>query len=149
MHSAEHILTAVMMKLFNCGRPVTTHLETKKSKADYCYERPLSEDEAVEVEKRVNEIIRSNLIVTEEFMPRDVASRHYCLKRVPEHAGNRIRIVRIGDVDSCPCIGPHVASTGGIGAFRLVSTSWEEGVLRVRFRLVESSFTALSDETLK
>jgi hypothetical protein len=46
MHSAEHILTATLMAMFGCARPFTTHLEKKKSKADFRYARdmPLREN---------------------------------------------------------------------------------------------------------
>jgi len=43
--------------------------------------------------------------------------------------------VKVGDYDACPCIGPHVLSTSEIGRFRIGSVSFEEGVLRIRFRL--------------
>ncbi len=46
-----------------------------------------------------------------------------------------IRIISVGDYDHCPCIEPHVGNTSDIGQFQLVSTSFEEGVLRIRFKL--------------
>lgn len=143
MHSAEHILTAAMIKLFACGRPFTTHLEKKKSKADYHLARPVTEAEAAALERQVNEVIAADLPVTEEFISREQAAQTHCLDRLPEHAQDRVRIVKIGDYDACPCIGPHVNSTREIGSFRLVSTSWENGAVRVRFKLAE---TAASQE---
>lgn len=135
MHSAEHILTAAMIQLFACGRPFTTHLEKKKSKADYHLARPLTDSEAAALERRVNEVIASDLPVSEEFLSREQAAQTHSLDRLPEHAGDRVRIVRIGDYDACPCIGPHVKSTREIGSFRLISTTWDNGALRVRFKL--------------
>ena len=35
-------------------------------------------------------------------------NRAFNLSRLPEDAGENIRIVTIGDYDTCPCIGPHV-----------------------------------------
>jgi Ser-tRNA(Ala) deacylase AlaX len=43
----------------------------------------------------------------------------------------------MGDYDACPCIGEHVSSTGEIGQFRITTTSFEDGVLRVRFKLAK------------
>jgi len=48
---------------------------------------------------------------------------------------DEIRIVKIGDYDACPCIGPHVNSTKEIGEFRIGSTSFDNGVLRIRYKL--------------
>ena len=59
------------------------------------------------------------------------------MERLPEDAGDDIRIIRIGGYDACPCIGPHVKTTGEIGAFRVVSNSFEEGILRIRYKLAK------------
>jgi len=39
------------------------------------------------------------------------------------------------DYDAYPCIGRHVRSTSEIGGFRILSTSHQRGVLRIRFIL--------------
>jgi len=54
MHSAEHILNQTMDRLFDCGRCFTAHIEKKKSKCDYHYNRDLGDDEIQEIEKHVN-----------------------------------------------------------------------------------------------
>jgi misacylated tRNA(Ala) deacylase len=138
MHSAEHILTATLMVMFGCARPFTTHLEKKKSKADYLYTRDLTTEETKQVEARVNEVIARNLSVWAEFLPRCQAEQLYDLARLPEDASETIRIVHIGDYDACPCSGLHVNRTKDISRFRIVSTTYESGALRVRFKLEAS-----------
>jgi misacylated tRNA(Ala) deacylase len=137
MHSAEHIVNRTMMRMFRSGRCFSAHIERKKSKLDYHFDRALTQEEIGELGKRVNEIIQADFPVTEEFVTRDEAERHYNLGRLPEEAGDRIRIIRIGDYDACPCIGPHVKSTGEIGEFRVVSATFEEGILRIRYKLAK------------
>lgn len=140
MHSAEHILNQTMDRLFGCGRCIVAHIETKKSKCDYRFDRPLTEEEAGDIERRVNKVIQADMGVMEEYVSRKEAGRHYNLTRVPEDAGDTIRIIKIGDYDACPCIGPHVASTGEIGEFVISSVSFENGVLRIRYKLISLSF---------
>jgi misacylated tRNA(Ala) deacylase len=135
MHSAEHLLTGVLVKEFGMGRPFTTHLEKKKSKADYHFGRLLTEEEAHRVEAMVNEQIERDLAVREELLPRAEAERAFNLSRLPDDVGETVRIIRIGDFDACPCGGLHVATTKEIGRFRLISWSFEEDTLRIRFRL--------------
>ena len=135
MHSAEHLLNQTMIRMFDCGRCVGAHVEKKKSRIDYRFNRDLTQSESLEIERRMNEIIRSDLRVTEEFLTRAEAEKQFSLRKLPEDAGERIRIVRIGDYDACPCSGPHVESTKEIGLFSMVSTSFENGLLRIRFRL--------------
>ena len=138
MHSAEHIVNQTMMRMFRSGRSFSAHIERKKSKLDYHFDRALTQEEVEELGKRVNDIIQADLPVTEEFVAMDEAARHYNLERLPDEAGERIRIIRIGDYDACPCIGPHVKSTGEIEGFRMVSTSFEKGILRIRYKLARS-----------
>ena len=135
MHSAEHILNQTMVKMFNCNRSFNAHIEKKKSKCDYRFDRTLTEEEISQTEKQVNDIIQADMPVTEDFISREESQKHYNLERLPQDAADDIRIVKIGDYDACPCIGPHVNSTREIGAFRIVSASFENSVLRIRFKL--------------
>jgi misacylated tRNA(Ala) deacylase len=139
MHSTEHIVNQTMTRMFRSGRCFSAHIERKKSKLDYHFDRSLAQEEIDEIEKRVNDIINEDLPVTEAFITRNEAERDYNLDRLPKEAGDLIRIIRIGDYDACPCSGPHVKSTGEIGAFRVVSASFEKGVLRIRYKLSKSS----------
>ncbi len=135
MHSAEHILNQTMVRMFNCGRAFSAHIEKKKSKCDYHFDRDLTSSEKAEIEKCVNEVIQQDLPVREQLITREEATSRFSLKRLPEEAGNTIRIITIGDYDACPCSGIHAPSTKVIGTFKIGSTSFENGVLRVRFKL--------------
>ena len=138
MHSAEHILNQTMVRMFSCNRSFNAHIEKKKSKCDYQFERPLTEEEIHHIEEQVNDVIRTDMLIAEEHITREVAQKQYNLERLPENLGDKIRIVRIGDYDACPCIGSHVKSTKEIGTFCIVSSSFETGVLRIRFKLGQS-----------
>jgi len=135
MHSAEHILNQTMVRMFRCGRAFSAHIEKKKSKCDYRFDRDLTPDEVAEIELRVNEVIGADLSVQESFVPRSEAEAQFSLARLPEEAGETIRIITIGDYDACPCSGIHVASTKEIGVFRIASTDHAEGILRIRFKI--------------
>ena len=138
MHSAEHILNQTMVRMFNCNRSFNAHIEKKKSKCDYHLGHALTEREINRIEKQVNAVIEADLPIAEEYQSREIAQEQYNLNRLPPDTGDDIRIVRIGDYDACPCIGPHVTSTGEIGTFRIVSASFETGVARIRFKLEQS-----------
>lgn len=137
MHSVEHILNQTMVRMFNRGRAFSAHVEKKKSKCDYHFDRDLTPQEREDLERRVNEVIAADLPVREEFLTREEAGRSFNLSRLPGEAGETIRIIRIGDYDACPCSGEHVGRSGAIGGFRIISTAHADGVLRVRFRLQE------------
>ena len=147
MHSAEHILNQTMVRMFNCGRCFSAHIEKKKSKCDYHFDRVLTKEEVQKIEICVNEVIQADMPVNETYITKEDAKKYYNIQRLPKDVGNRIRIISIGDYDTCPCIGPHICSTNEIGGFRIVSTSFENGVLRVRFKLHKSNIN-LKDNSL-
>ena len=138
MHTAEHILNSVMDKMFGCGRSFRSHIEARKSKCDYRIKRILSRGEVMAVENTVNEIIRLNIAVEERFVSRGEADEKYFTGKLPEDAGDRIRIITVGNFDACPCIGLHVQNTSEIGEFSITTVDFEEGVLRVRFILKDA-----------
>jgi Ser-tRNA(Ala) deacylase AlaX len=135
MHTAEHILNSVMDKMYHCGRSFNSHIENKKSKCDYHIRKGLSDKEVTAVERTVNEIIKLNIPVGEELVGRGEADNNYFTGKLPEDAGESIRIVTIGNFDSCPCIGLHVSNTSEIGIFSITSADYNEGILRIRFKL--------------
>ena len=137
MHSVEHILNQTMVRIYDCGRCFTAHIERKKSKCDYHFEKALVADEIEEIQSRVNRIIQSDLPVSEAFISKSEARSRFNTDKLPDDVGDRIRIISIGDYDHCPCIGPHVESTAEIGEFRITSTAFEDGVLRIRYKLAE------------
>jgi len=135
MHSAEHILNQTMDRIYQCGRCFNAHIERKISKCDYHFSRALTSAEIEEVQTQVNRIIRSDLPVAERFISKSEAANRFNTEKLPDDVGDRIRIVSIGDYDHTPCIGPHVESTDEIGEFRITSTTFENGVLRIRYKL--------------
>ena len=135
MHSAEHILNQTMVRMFKCGRSFSNHIEKKKSKCDYHFTRDLTGAEFEEIERRVNEVIQKDLEVVEEFIGKDNAEKEYNLTKLPDEVGETIRIIKIGDYDACPCSGLHVSHTKEIGRFKIISTDYNDGKLRIRFKL--------------
>jgi Ser-tRNA(Ala) deacylase AlaX len=136
MHSAEHMLNQAMVRKFGCGRCFSAHVNKKKSKCDYHFDRALTDDEEKGVEAAVNKAICSNLGVTEEMVSLAEANRNFNLTRLPDGI-ETVRIVNIGDYDSCPCIGEHADITDEIGEFHMISQDFNDGVLRIRCKLDE------------
>jgi Ser-tRNA(Ala) deacylase AlaX len=138
MHSAEHVLNAVMQRDLGTGRSVEVHFGAKKSKCDYVVERPLTAADVEAIQAAVNAEISADHPVTTFEISRREAEATVNMSKVPDDA-RTIRIVRIGDLDLIPCIGRHVEHTSQIGRFAIRSADMrDETVVRIRF--------ALSDE---
>jgi len=138
MHTAEHILNQTMVRKFNIDRSFSNHIERKKSKCDYYFNRDLTDVEINEIEDKINEIITQRLNVTEHYINREEAEKIFNLYKLPEDAGNRIRVIKIGDYDSCPCSGSHVNNTSEIGRLKIISRSFANKILRIRFKLIST-----------
>ncbi len=135
MHTAEHLLNATMVRLFGCTRSNNAHIERKKSKCDYELTTEPTEDEIKRVEKEVNAVIAKNLDVKEVYTTQSEAKNIIDLNRLPDNASETLRLIKIGDYDLCACIGDHVKNTSEIGTFVISSYSYNDGVLRLRFKL--------------
>jgi misacylated tRNA(Ala) deacylase len=136
MHSAEHILNQTMDRMFQCGRCLNAHIESKRSKCDYRFKKALTAAEIEEIQTRVNRIIQADLAVKEQLISKSEVLGRFNTEKLPDDVGDTIRIVSIGDYDLCPCIGPHVKSTSEIGKFLITSTDFRDGILRIRYKLV-------------
>ena len=136
-HSCEHLLNATMVKMFGCPRSRNAHVEKKKSKCDYLLDAEPTAEQVAQIEAKVNEEISKNQDVTIEFMNRKQAAAIVDLSKLPEDASETLRIVRIGDYDACACIGAHVKNTREIGVFKIISHSFENGVWRLRWKVVQ------------
>lgn len=135
MHTAEHVLNGVMVARYGCGRCFSAHVNPKKSKCDYHFDHQLDDAETRAIEAEVNRVLSGNLPVTAVDMDRAEAAARFDLGRLPDEAGDTLRIVRVGGFDACPCSGAHVRNTAEVGTFRIISHDFENGVLRVRFKL--------------
>lgn len=135
-HTAEHILNQTMVRMFGCPRSRNAHIERKKSKCDYILDSCPSEEQVAAIEAKVNDVILSNLPVSIEFMDKEQAAAIVDLSKLPENASETLRIVRIGDYDACACIGAHVSNTSEIGTFKILSHNFNDGVWRLRWKIV-------------
>ena len=90
------------------------------------------------MERRMNELIEEDLPVTYELVDRYNLPEGIDLSRLPDDYSSVIRLVRIGHFDLCPCVGKHVRSTGQIGRFVVLGTTWDETTrsFRIRFKIV-------------
>ena len=136
MHTAEHILNQTMVRMFGCERSRNAHIERKKSKCDYTLPCEPTAEQIAEIEKRVNKVIEQDLPISIEFVTRDNVPSEVDLSKLPANASDTLRIVRVGNYDTCACIGTHVANTCEIGTFKIISHSWENSILRLRFKLI-------------
>lgn len=144
MHTAEHIINQAMCRLFDTGRSVNAHVERKKSRLDFLATQPMGNKEARLLEEEVNRVIQLDLPVTYITTTRQAAEQYDVdLSRIPHDSSEAVRIVQVGDYDTCLCIGSHVTHTQQIGRVEIYSNAYdpERARWRIRYRLTGSDPT--------
>lgn len=135
MHTAEHLLNGEMARRYGRGRAFSAHIERKKSKLDYSLPQALSDEELRSLEEYINKAVAANVEVTEEYITKAEAEARFDMGRLPDGASDTLRVIHVGAFDECLCAGTHVKRTGEIGAFRITSSRYADGVQRIVFKL--------------
>jgi len=114
---------------------MNAHIERRKSKCDYWLNQAPTEAEIASLEEQVNAVIDAGMPVTERFVSLAEAANLVDLSKLPEGAGDSIRLIAVGDYDLCACSGPHVDNTAEIGRFSVLSHDYEDGRWRLRWKV--------------
>lgn len=125
-HTAEHLLCGFAHKLYGVDN-IGFHLGDDEVTMDLS--EPLTRDQLDRIEELANEAIYANVPVTTLFPTKDeLASIEY---RSKLDITDGVRIVKIGEYDSCACCAPHVASTGEIGLVKILNFEKHRGGVRL------------------
>lgn len=128
-HTAEHILTQAMLKLYPnikmaMGPATDDGFYFDFDPADYKF----SEEDFVKIEAEMQKIVKADLPLTCEEISVDEAKKLFpnneykqeWLNEIAER-GEKVTIYKTGDQFVDLCAGPHAKSTGEIKAFKLLS----------------------------
>lgn len=125
-HSGEHIVSGLMHSRFGIEN-VGFHLGHYDVTMDF--NKKISREQLDCIEEAANDVIYRNLPI-EIFYP-DKNELDKLSYRSKLDITDNVRIVKIGDVDTCACCAPHVRMTGEIGIIKLLDYAPYKGGTRV------------------
>ncbi len=129
-HSSTHIMAQAVKELFPSAQLTIGPALEDGFYYDFAFDRPFTPDDLTKIEERVGEIIRRNLTITRReftkpeaidfFRSRGEQYKVELIQGFPD--GEPITAYTQGDfVDLCR--GPHLPTTGHVGALKLLTTA--------------------------
>ncbi len=125
-HSTAHLLAQAVKELYPDTQVTIGPVVEDGFYYDFARDKPFTPEDLERIEQRMKELAKADFKVERTVMPREEAARFFrdqgeeykaeIIESIPE--GEEISLYKQGDfIDLCR--GPHVPSTGRLGAFKL------------------------------
>ena len=129
-HSTAHLLAQAVQSIYPKAQVTIGPVIEDGFYYDFAFERPFTPEDLEKFEQKMREIVKADQPVRRRVLSRDEAVAHF--KSIGEHykaeiiaaipAGEEISLYGQGDWFDL-CRGPHVPSTGKLGAFKLTKVA--------------------------
>ena len=129
-HSTAHLLAQAVQSIYPDAQVTIGPVIEDGFYYDFAFSRPFTPEDLAKFEEKMHELAKADLPVSRRVMPRDEAVETF--KRIGEHykaeiiagipANEDISLYGQGEWFDL-CRGPHVPSTGKLGAFKLMKVA--------------------------
>jgi len=122
-HSATHLMHKALREVLGAHVQQRGSLvDADKTRFDFSHDAPMTAAQIAQVEQRVNAEILQNQATQARLMSYDEAVQTGAMALFGEKYGDTVRVLDIGSTREL-CGGTHVARTGDIGLFKILSES--------------------------
>ena len=133
-HSVTHLMHKALREVLGGHvQQKGSLVDAEKTRFDFAHNAPITPEQIVEIERRVNAEILTNTDTQARVMDIESAQKTGAMMLFGEKYGDTVRVLTIGSSKEL-CGGTHVARTGDIGLFKIVA----EGGVAAGVRRVEA-----------
>ena len=144
MHTATHVLQWALRAVLGEGvHQMGSDINPERLRFDFNFDRKLTPEEIVRVTDLANEVVKKDLPVYYQEMPKEEALSSGALSFFKQKYPDVVKVYYIGSeasggvVSAEFCGGPHVEHTGTIGEIRIIKEeAVGKGVRRIRASVV-------------
>lgn len=133
-HSVTHLMHKALREVLGAHvQQKGSLVDADKTRFDFTHNQPVTPDQILEIEKRVNTEILANAATQARVMDIESAQKTGAVMLFGEKYGETVRVLDIGSSREL-CGGTHVQRTGDIGLFKIVA----EGGVAAGIRRIEA-----------
>src|SRR3990167_5628354 len=139
LHTAHHLLLSALQKVLGSQvKQRGSNITPERLRMDFSFDRKLTEEELVEVERLVNETSKKGLNVERKEMPKAEAEKIGAEMEFGKKYPDIVSVYLIGDeggeiISREFCGGPHVSNTRELGVFKIVKEeAVASGIRRIK-----------------
>lgn len=145
-HTSAHLLQSALIKVLGNGvKQAGSQVEPDRTRFDFSFDRAMTASEIEQVEEIMNGWIADGIPCITDVMDVEEAKKCGAMALFGEKYGDKVRVVKVGEISSELCGGTHAGNTSEIRLAKVVQESAiAAGSRRIEIVVSDAAFNFLN-----